>query len=256
MHNAVMPVTVQSCFPGAIRKHQPTQKLALLSGFFHGVARVMKKFQFTLKGFMPLLMHADNIEGSDELQAWRKQPANKGVSVAGDDRSPPWTWQTYCYHDEENIVMPSENVMVALRLAGAQMILKKMKTFKEITQSGLLISTEACEFRCDDKPVAWADIMAIRELTFAEQSAACKKLGFELFVKRARIGTSKHVRVRPKFSKWSVSGEIMVLKPEITGEILQQLFELAGKAGLCDWRPSGKTPGPYGQADAVVTEIK
>ena len=65
-----------------------------------------------------------------------------------------------------------------------------------------------------------------------------------------------HVRVRPKFAKWSVAGEIMVLKPEITGEILQQLFELAGKAGLCDWRPSGKTPGPYGQADAVVTEVK
>jgi len=37
--------------------------------------------------------------------------------------------------------------------------------------------------------------------------------------------------------------------------VLQQLFELAGKAGLCDWRPAGKTPGPYGQSDAVVTEI-
>lgn len=99
----------------------------------------MKKFKFQMTGFMPLLMHADNIEGSDELQEWRRNPANKGVTVAGDDRSPGWTWQTYCYHDGENIVMPSENVMVALRQAGAQMILKKQKTFKEITQSGLLI---------------------------------------------------------------------------------------------------------------------
>lgn len=216
----------------------------------------MKRFQFTLTGFMPLLMHADNIEGSDELQEWRKQPANKGISVAGDDRSPAWTWQTYCYHDGEHIVMPSENIMVALRQAGAQMILKKQKTFKEITQSGLLISTEACEFRNDGKQIKWSDIVGMRDKTFAEQSAACKKLGFDLFVKRARVGTSKHVRVRPKFSKWSVSGEIMVLKPEINGEILQQLFELAGKAGLCDWRPAGKTPGPYGQADAVVKEIQ
>lgn len=216
----------------------------------------MKKFQFTMTGFMPLLMHADNIEGSDELQEWRKSPTNKGLTVPGDDRSPGWTWQTYCYHDGEHIVMPSENVMVALRQAGAQMILKKQKTFKEITQSGLLISTEACEFRNDGKQIKWSDLLAMREMTFAQQSAACKKLGFDLFVKRARVGTSKHIRVRPKFSKWTVRGEIMVLKPEINGEILAQLFELAGKAGLCDWRPAGKTPGPYGQAEAVVTEIK
>jgi hypothetical protein len=216
----------------------------------------MKKYRFTLTGFMPLLMHADNIEGSDELQEWRKQPSNKGMSVAGDDRSPAWTWQTYCYHDANHIVMPSENVMVALRQAGAQMILKKQKTFKEITQSGLLISTESCELRNDGKQIRWSDIIGMRDSTFAEQSAACKRLGFDLFVKRARVGTSKHVRVRPKFSQWIVSGEILVLKPEITGEILQQLFELAGKAGLCDWRPAGKTPGPYGQADAVVSEIK
>ena len=217
----------------------------------------MKKFKFTLTGFMPLLMHADNIEGSDELQEWRKSPGNKGLSTPGDDRSPGWTWQTYCYHDDEHIVMPSENVMVALRLAGAQMILKKQKTFKELTQSGLLISTEACEFRNNGKQIKWADVVALRDKSFAEQAKAAKSIGIDtLFVKRARVGTSKHVRVRPKFSRWSVSGTIMVLKPEITTEILQQLFELAGKAGFCDWRPSGKTPGPYGQAEAVVDELK
>jgi hypothetical protein len=215
----------------------------------------MKRFQFTLTGFMPLLMHADNIEGSDELQEWRKRPANKGVSTPGDDRTPPWTWQTYCYHNGEHIVMPSENIMVALRQAGAQMTLKGKKTFKEITQSGLLISTESCEFRSNGGQVKWSDILAIRERTFAEQAAAVKVFGAELFVKRAKVGNSKHIRVRPKFKAWEVSGEIMVLKPEITSEVLKQLFELAGKAGLCDWRPAGKTPGPYGQADAVVKEI-
>ena len=215
----------------------------------------MKRFQFTLTGFMPLLMHADNIEGADELKDWRKSPINKAITVAGDDRSPGWTWQTYCYHDGEHIVMPSENIMVALRQAGAQMILKRQKTFKEATQSGLLISNEACEFRNAGKQIKWADLVAMRELPFAQQSAACKKMGVDLFVKRARVGTSKHIRVRPKFSQWTVTGTVMVLKPEITPEVLQQLFELAGKAGLCDWRPAGKTPGPYGQSDAVVTEI-
>jgi len=80
-------------------------------------------------------------------------------------------------------------------------------------------------------------------------------MGFDLFVKRASVGKAKHIRVRPKFSQWTVTGEVMVLKPDITPVILAQLFELAGKAGLCDWRPAGKTPGPYGQSDAVVTEI-
>ena len=215
----------------------------------------MKRFQFTLTGFMPLLMHADNIEGSDELKEWRSNPQNKGLSVAGDDRSPAWTWQTYCYHNGKHLVMPSENIMVALRQAGAQMIMKKQKTFKEATQSGLLISSEACEFRANGEQVKWSDVVAMREKTFAEQSAASKKLGFDLFVKRARVGMSKHIRVRPKFSVWSVTGEVMVLRPEITADILAQLFELAGKAGLCDWRPAGKTPGPYGQSDAVVVEI-
>ncbi len=215
----------------------------------------MKRFQFTLTGFMPLLMHADNIEGSDELQEWRRKPENKGLSVAGDDRSPAWTWHTYCYHDGKHISMPSESVMVALRQAGAQLILKKQKTFKELTQSGLLISSEACEFRVNGQQIKWSDILATRDMTFSEQAAACKKLGFELFVKRAKVGTSKHVRVRPRFENWTVTGEIMVLKPEITPEILQQLFELAGRAGLCDWRPAGKTPGPYGQANAKIVEI-
>ncbi len=215
----------------------------------------MKTYQFVLTGFMPLLMHADNIEGSDELQRWRKAPANKGLSTPGDDRSPAWTWQTYCYNDEENVVMPAENIMVALRLAGAQMILKKMKTFKEITQSGLLITSETCDLFNNGKKVTWKSLLDMRENTFAEQSAACRKMDFELFVKRARVGTSKHVRVRPKFHKWSVVGEIAILKPEINGEILAQLFDLAGKAGLCDWRPSGKTPGPYGQFTASIKEV-
>lgn len=215
----------------------------------------MKTYQFTFNGFMPLLMHADRIDANDELQEWRKDPENKGMSVKGDDRSPSWTWLTYCYHDGSHIVMPSENIMVALRKAGAQINLKGTTTFKEITQSGLLITKESCEFRNHGQQVKWSDLTEMRDMEFSKQSAACKKLGFDLFVKRARIGQSKHIRVRPKFSNWSVTGEIMILKPELTDSILIKLFDLAGKAGLGDWRPSGKTPGPYGQADTVIQQV-
>jgi hypothetical protein len=216
----------------------------------------MRRFTFTLTGFMPLLMHSDDILGADSLEKWRKDPHNKNISKAGDDRSPAWTWQTYIYRDGNNIVMPGENIMAALKTAGAQLILKKQKTFKEITQSGLLIDGESCEFLNNGKRVSWKDIADWSGEPFDEQAKRAEKAGFTLHMKRVRIGTAKHIRVRPKFDNWSVRGEIMVLKPEITNEILAELFKLAGRAGICDWRPSAKSPGPYGQFTAELEEIK
>lgn len=209
--------------------------------------------QFTLTGRMPLLMHADDVESADLLESWRKDPSNKNSSRAGDDRSPSWTWQTYCYSDGTHLAMPAENVMVALRQAGTQMILKKQKTFKEITQSGLLIATEYCEFFSNGKQVPVSAVDGLREKTFSEQRAGAKKLGFDLFIKRARVGTSKHIRVRPRFDKWEVRGMMHILKPELTFEVVQQLFDLAGSVGICDWRPGCKTPGPYGMFSSKVT---
>ena len=104
---------------------------------------------FELNGVMPLIMHQDDVEASDTLMEWRKDPANKNLSVAGDDRSPAWTWHTYVYSDGTNITIPAANLMVALRQAGTQLILKKQKTFKEISQSGLLIPSEYLDFRCN-----------------------------------------------------------------------------------------------------------
>lgn len=211
--------------------------------------------RFELVGKMPLLMHADDVEMADTLKAWRQDPANKNLSVPGDDRSPGWTWHTYVYSDGEHIAMPAENVMVALRQAGAQMILKKQKTFKEITQSGLLIATEFCEFTNGGKQIPLDKIDKMRDDPFAVQAEAVKKAGYRLFVKRARVGTSKHVRVRPRFDDWKVSGTISILKNEITFEILEQLFNLAGSVGLCDWRPGCKTPGPYGMFTANISKV-
>jgi len=215
----------------------------------------MKKYRFELRGIMPLIMHADSIEGADSLQEWRKDPRNKGVSVSGDDRTPPWTWQTYLYHDGTNVVMPAENVMVALRQAGAQLILKGKKSFKEISQSGLLIDGESCDLTFGKSHLTVADVMSVRDKQFSEQVAFAKKNGFELFMKRVRIGNAKHIRVRPKFAQWTVRAEIFVLKQEINDSILGQLFEIAGKCGLGDWRPASRTPGCYGQFEASVSAI-
>jgi hypothetical protein len=207
---------------------------------------------FTLKGIMPLIMHQDDVEASDTLSEWRKDPANKNRSVPGDDRSPAWTWQTYLYSDGEYVTMPSANLMVAIRQAGVQLILKKQKTFKEISQSGLLIPSEYLRFSIGEQQLSLKKIHAMREHSFAEQAAGVRPLGFRLFVKRANIGKNKHVRVRPRFDSWNIRGQIRVLVPEITLEILEKLFNLAGRVGLADWRPGCKTPGPYGMFEASL----
>lgn len=211
--------------------------------------------KFTLTGITPLLMHADDVEAASTLDDWRKAPENKNVSVRGDDRSPPWTWQTYLYRDADGLVtMPADNVMVCLRQAGAKMILKGQKTFKEITQSGLLIPDETLDFTIGGKPIEVAQFVDARDDSFADQKKAADRAGFDLLVKRAKVGNNKHVRVRPKFTGWKVSGAIQVLAPEITFDHLKSLFSLAGDVGLCDWRPGCKTPGRFGMFEATVSK--
>lgn len=217
------------------------------------------RYQFTLTGTMPLLMHRDDVEASDTLEKWRKDPANKTASKAGDDRSPAWTWTTYLYDDGEHVAMPSDNIMVALRHAGAKMPSGKRGTLKAKSQTAILIPNEYCEFTTGGKQIAMSDITTIKQKDFTGQSDACRDLGFRLFLKRSKIGMAKHVRVRPRFDQWKISGFFDVARlgdtDEISFEELKVMFDLAGRtAGLCDWRPSSKqSPGPFGQFE---TELK
>lgn len=212
-------------------------------------------FSFALTGTNPILFHADDVEAADSLKAWRDDPSNKGRSTAGDDRSPPWTWRTYLYSDGERLVVPSDNIMSALRHAGAQIRTGKgQTTFKSASQSGLLIVQEFCPFAGPRGAVSMADIQAIQNEDFATQAAKVQALGFRLHVKRATVGGSKHVRVRARFDDWHVSGTVQVLDSIITDKVLQQMFDIAGRtAGLLDWRPSSpKKPGPYGTFTAKL----
>lgn len=208
------------------------------------------RFDFTLTGVTPLLIHADNIEMADLLTEWRKDPKNKNQSVPGDDRSPPWSWQCYLYlSDKGQFTIPSELIMAAIRYAGARVILKKQLTFKSLSQSGLLIDTEFCDFAGPKGSITLKAIEAIRDKPFAEQSEAVKALGFTLYTKRAKVGQGKHIRVRARFDQWTVRGQIEIVDPDISADNLRTIFHIAGdKAGLCDWRPSAKqSPGPHGR---------
>ncbi len=214
--------------------------------------------KFELTGETPLLMHWDNIEGGDILKAWQQSPENKNQSTPGDDRTPPWTWHNYVYHDGEKMAMPSDNIMSSLMTGGAKIILKKQKTFKELSQSAILIDEEHCEMTFDgEKTLTVAQLLDMRDLKFMEQTEMAKSLGFRLFCKRAKVGQSKHVRVRPRFETWTVRGQLSVSSPDLPFDILQQIFTYAGRAGLCDWRPSSpKSPGPFGMYSAALKKVK
>ena len=219
----------------------------------------------TLTGQTPLLMHADDVMASDELSEWRKNPANKNFSTPGDDRSPAWTWSKYLYTDGvSHLAIPIEMVMAGLRTAGAQIILKKQKTFKEITQSGIQPDKPFFEFKCglslnSMQSVSIKSVVDVADsghTNFREQFEAVKKTGFQLFVKRARVGSAKHVRVRPRFEFWQATGDLHVVADEIAPEKLTELFAIFGRGGIGDWRAACRTPGPWGRCKATWEQLK
>lgn len=207
-----------------------------------------------------MLLHHDNIEFSDELKRWRESPANKGKSIAGDDRSPAFSWLGCLYAFDGKAVIPADNLMRCLMEGGAQVPVpggKNGKTFKAQTQSGILIEEEGWPIMVDGKEIPIEPLEGLREEEdFHVHREAVKEYGFDLYVKRAKIGTSKHIRVRPRFARWSISGVVMVTDDKITKDALGSILEMAGLyKGLGDWRPSSKTPGPYGRFTAEIRKV-
>ena len=225
------------------------------NGATHFLRETDMDISFRLTGKTPILMHADDILQADALERWRKDPGNKNQSKAGDDRSPPWTWQTYLYHDGDNLCIPSANLMVCLRGAAAQIPLKGNKTYKEMSQSGMMIQQEFMQFRYGPelRTCSIQEIVAFRDEPFMSHLGRVEELGFRLFAKRAAVSKSKHVRVRPRFDQWQVTGTLLVISPDLTLETIEMMFRIAQMKGLCDWRPGGKTPGPFGTFAAELS---
>ncbi len=219
----------------------------------------MKTYNVTLTGVQPLLMHADNIEWADQMSAWQQgRGATTTKGKAGDDRTPAFRWIGACYHDGSELIIPMENIMKMLCQAGALVTVpggKRGKTFQAQTQSGITPTSIGWPLLVNGEPVPWAPVEALlKEEDFAKHKERVLELGFSLFVKRVKIGQSKHVRVRPMFDRWSASGQLLVTDDAITQKILTFILEDGGRyKGLCDWRPSSKTPGTRGTFTARVT---
>lgn len=215
------------------------------------------RYDFKLTGVSPILLHSDNVDWADTLDSWRKDTKNRNVTKKGDDRSPAWTWIGSLYHDNEYVSIPAENLTKCLSQAGARIILQGKKTYKEMAVSGLWLESEKHHLMVGGKKVPMEPIRELsKENDFTEHLAVAKSLGFSLFTKRVKIGQAKHIRVRPMFSGWSISGVVEVEAKEITPSILSQLFELSGRVGLGDWRPGCSTPGRYGMFTSEIKPIK
>lgn len=220
----------------------------------------MRRYEVTITGKTPLLMHWDNIEWADKMSEWKDNPANKKVSKAGDDRTPAWRWIGCTYHDGEHVTIPSDNLMRSIMEGGAMVPVpggRSGKTFKSQTQSGMMVNESDWPLLVGGAPIQFADVAALmKEDDFKAQKAAVDAMGFALFVKRAKIGTSKHIRVRPRFDEWAARGSVTVWDDQITEQVLADILNYAGQyKGLGDWRPGGKTPGAFGMFDAVVKRV-
>lgn len=219
----------------------------------------MKTVSVTLNGTTGILMHADSIDWADLMDDWKNNPKNKAMSKAGDDRTPPWRWLGCLNYDDPNtgiVTIPSEYIMRSIMGGAAEVPTGKgKKTFKAQSQSGLLCSEFHWPLLIGGKTISMRDINACKGLeTFREQKDAAEMLGFSLFVKRAKIGASKHIRVRPRFDDWSATGKIIITDSQITPAILGQILEIAGRTkGLGDWRPGAPTPGAFGMFEATVS---
>lgn len=218
----------------------------------------MRTFNVTLTGKTPLLMHHDNIEWADYMDEWRANPENKKLGKAGDDRTPAWRWLGCTYHDGATLCIPAANIMRALMEGGAMVPVpggKMGKTFKAQTQSGMMSVEPFWTLLIGGKSIAWPDIERLKDVAaFAEHKKAAQALGFDLLVKRAKVGSSKHIRVRPQFDAgWQAVGTLAVWDEQIDAKSLALILEYAGQyKGLGDWRPSGRTPGPYGTFEATI----
>ena len=220
----------------------------------------MERYKIILEGETPLLMHRDNIQFSERVRAWQQE--NRSLSVAGDDRTPAWSWIGSLYDDGEYVGLNADNMMTMLREGGAKVPTgSKNETYKRQTQSGIVLEEICPPLLVNGKRLEMAPISALLdEDVFEAHVEAVREMGFDLLVKRAKVGTSKHIRVRPMFEKWAVITTLMVVDPKeygITQEVLQKILNKAGSlCGLGDWRPSSRTPGQFGRFSATVEPLE
>lgn len=220
-----------------------------------------RKYAVTFTGETPLLMHPHNPDWMESMKRWEKDGANKAASVKGDDRSPAFRWVGLLYNEQGFVVVPSDMLMTVLREGGKRCPTGKgMQTFKSQTQSGIMVDQSAWRVVVDGKEIPYGPFFEMaerKESNFAKHQALAEEHGFTLFIKGVNVQGKKHIRVRPRFDRWSLSGSLTVFDEQITMEVLSDVLKFAGAyAGIGDWRPSSpKAPGSFGKFSVALKEL-
>lgn len=219
----------------------------------------MQKFAVRITGVTPLLMHRDDVDWADEMDRWQRDPKNKNRSKRGDDRTPAFRWIGYLHHDGERICVPQEGIMAALFKASKDVPTggARGKTFKELAASTIIPAEAFFPLVVPHGELPVEPIFALREIeSFAEHVERVEKMGFRLDVRRAAVGSTKHVRVRPRFDQWQCD-VVLLVSDTMTAAALPIIAAQAGNhAGLGEWRPSSpKKPGPFGRFSVEIEEI-
>lgn len=218
-------------------------------------------YQVECKGITPLIMHHDDVEWADFMDAWKSNPDNSGKSKPGDDRTPSWRWIGYCWTDEHFVGIPADALGSCLMKAGTRVLIpggKRGKTFKELSQSGMAIADPLSPVLLGgNRRLAKTDIEAFQDIpAFSDHKKTAARLGFNLLVNRVTVGSSRHIRVRPLFTDWAFSFRLTVWEELLTEKSVADICQIAGNAiGIGDWRPTApKKPGPYGRFSVDVSK--
>ena len=129
--------------------------------------------------------------------------------------------------------MPADNMMTMFREGGAKVKSGNGKeTYKKQTQAGLMLDQQQMQLLVGGKPIEvkpFNDLIGVND--FLKHLEAAENAGFELLVKRAKVGMAKHVRVRPMFREWSLVGSFTVMDEEVSGlteQVLRLILDSSG----------------------------
>jgi hypothetical protein len=175
-----------------------------------GIEMKQRNYQVTLTGTTDLLMHQDNLNMSEHLKKWQKDPQNKKISVAGDDRSPAMRWIGNLYVDAGLVCIPSDNLMTMLREGGAKCPTgKRGATFKRQTQSGLVVDQAAWPLTIEGKAIEYATIKKLIDVPdFAEHLQYWKEASAQ-----ARVLTHSRAKLDVPYGP-SLAERLDVFRPD------------------------------------------
>jgi len=180
----------------------------------------MKKITVKITGAVPVLFHADVLAdplnpatiAHKEISSKRKKTDADHLALAESE------WRSSFYFDDDGKVTIPTAILKACLVNGA-----KLNKLGSTVKRAVLPTGSFCEFQSD------------ADGNLAKMWESRKYVD----ARTVKVGTSKIVRYRPKFSKWSATASFIYDEEQISLSEIKQCFENAGNfVGVGDFRPT------------------